>query len=202
MEPGAYALVVLAHPSASGRMGPRNRQVARALQDAGMATLLLDLLTDGEEGLDLDQRAAAVDVVGFQRRLEAVVDRLSEDARVRDLPLGLFAPGVAAPAALLVSLRRPAVRAVACRAGRLDRAGSALGLVEAPVLLIVGSDDDELLPINWAARRELACPVEMTVVQGASRVFDEPGALEAVGAAAAAFFARQLGRREPLPAVG
>ncbi len=145
----ALGLVLFAHGSGSSRASPRNRMVASVLQEAGLATLLFDLLTP-EEALD---RANVFDIELLAGRLLEALDRVVEEPDLRGLPVGLFGASTGAAAALVAAARSAAIRAVVSRGGRPDLAGAALAAVRAPTLLIVGGEDHPVLERNEAARR-------------------------------------------------
>jgi putative phosphoribosyl transferase len=184
-------VILFAHGSGSSRFSPRNRQVAASLQAAGMATLLLDLLTPGEERADAQSRCWRFDLPLLADRLTRAVDWLRQDAAaegegpgdlpLRDLPLGLFGASTGAAASLITAASRPAaVGAIVCRGGRPDLAPAALPRVRCPTLLIVGGADREVLALNQRAADTMTAPHHVAVVSGASHLFPEPGALEAV----------------------
>ena len=186
---GALGLVLFAHGSGSSRFSPRNTYVARALQDSGLATLLFDLLTEDEQ----EVRANVFDIALLAARLEQAIDWAGEDARTRALPLGLFGSSTGAAAALVAAAHRPDwVRAVVSRGGRPDLAGPALGAVRAPTLLVVGGADEQVLELNHEAMAMMTCETELEVVPGATHLFEEPGTLDAVVAAASGWFRRHL----------
>jgi putative phosphoribosyl transferase len=174
-------VVLFAHGSGSSRHSPRNRQVAAALQRAGYATLLMDLLTADEETLDQRTREHRFDIGLLAGRLTAAVDWLAGRSDTAALPLALFGASTGAAAALVTATERPdRVRLVISRGGRPDLAGPALGAVQAPVLLVVGGADEEVLRLNREAAAGIAAPVDLRVVPGATHLFAEPGALEDV----------------------
>ncbi|MGY1829501.1 dienelactone hydrolase family protein [Geodermatophilus sp. SYSU D01180] len=178
---GARGAVLFAHGSGSSRHSPRNRQVAAALQRAGWATLLLDLLTPAEEEVDDRTRALRFDVGLLAGRLTAALDRLDRAEATAGLPPALFGASTGAAAALLTAAERPGrVGAVVSRGGRPDLAGEALVRVRAPTLLVVGGADEQVLALNREAAARLGGPAELTVVPGATHLFPEPGALEQV----------------------
>lgn len=189
----AQGLVVFAHGSGSSRLSPRNREVAEALQRAGMATLLFDLLSAEEDRA----RSARFDIAVLTDRLAAVVEQVHEAPTLGRLPLGLFGASTGAAAALAVAALRPAqVRAVVSRAGRPDLAGAPLlARVRAPSLLICGGADTEVIALNKATQASMNCATELAIVPDATHLFEEPGALETVSRLAAAWFARWLGHR-------
>jgi putative phosphoribosyl transferase len=186
---GAHAVVVFVHGSGSSRFSPRNRAVAQALNKQRFATLLFDLLT-AEEEID---RANVFDIPLLAARLIDAMRWLDGDAKAGKLPLGLFGASTGAAAALVAAAQAgPRVRAVVSRGGRPDLAGEALGRVRAPTLLIVGGDDSVVIELNEQALAQLPGPKALEIVPGASHLFPEPGALEAVIAHAARWFARYL----------
>jgi pimeloyl-ACP methyl ester carboxylesterase len=187
----AGGVVVFSHGSGSGRHSPRNRLVAAELRKAGLATLLLDLLT-AEEEREQDLR---FDIPLLTERLGAALLFLRERPDTRALPAGLFGASTGAASALRVAAAMPeAVGAVVSRGGRPDLAGrAALGRVRAPTLLIVGGDDSGVIELNEQARDALtACERELVLVPGATHLFEEPGTLEEVARLAAGWFGRHL----------
>ena len=197
---GAAGVVLFAHGSGSSRHSPRNRQVAAALRQAGLATLLLDLLTAAEEELDRATAELRFDVGMLAERLVAAVDWLLAEAATAGLAVGAFGASTGAGAALVAAVERPqAVAAVVSRGGRPDLAGAALAQVRAPTLLIVGGRDRQVLDLNRAALAELPPSSRLEVVPDATHLFEEPGALDQVARLAAAWFTRHLVRgRRPL----
>ena len=189
-------LVAFAHGSGSGRHSPRNRRVAGALNDNGLATLLFDLLDPGEERLDRRTAELRFDIERLGRRLIAAVDWLTREPATAELAIGIFGASTGAAAALHAAGSRPeAVAAVVSRGGRPDLAGAALGSVRAPTLLIVGGEDDTVLELNRRAQAELRCEMVLEIVPGAGHLFEEPGALERVELLARTWFLRWLGAR-------
>lgn len=192
---GSRGVVLFAHGSGSGRHSPRNRAVARALNRAGLATLLIDLLTPDEEAVDLETRHLRFDIGLLAARLVGTIDWLGRQAATREFRIGLFGASTGAGAALVAAAERPeAVAAVVSRGGRPDLAGPALAAVQAPTLLIVGGRDEPVIGLNETARARLHAPTELAIVPGATHLFEEPGALERVSDLAAAWFLRYLGR--------
>ncbi|KWX05366.1 hypothetical protein TH66_02865 [Carbonactinospora thermoautotrophica] len=190
---GATGIVAFAHGSGSGRHSPRNQFVARELRDRGLATLLLDLLTEDEEARDAYSGAWRFNIPLLTARVVGTVDWLARDERTRALPVGLFGASTGAAAALGAAAQRPdRVRAVVSRGGRPDLAASALPDVRAPTLLIVGGDDTLVLGLNEDAAKQLTAPHELRVVPGAGHLFEEPGALELVARYAADWFTEHL----------
>jgi dienelactone hydrolase len=191
---GALGVVAFAHGSGSSRFSPRNVAVSKVLHDAGIGTLLFDLLTDEEA----DDRTKVFDIDLLARRLLAAVKWFSTWPDVGNLPVGFFGASTGAAAALVAAAQmRGAAAAVVSRGGRPDLAGSALGRVTAPTLLIVGGNDLQVLELNREAERQLRCEKRLEIVPGATHLFEEPGTLETVAGLAAAWFAKYL--REATP---
>jgi dienelactone hydrolase len=189
----AHGIVVFAHGSGSGRFSPRNRAVANVLVRAGLATLLMDLLTPQEEAVDLRTRHLRFDVGLLGQRVIATIDWLAADPTVGQLPIGCFGASTGAAAALIAAAQRPQrVGAVVSRGGRPDLAGEALRRVTAPTLLIVGGSDVEVLRLNQQALGMLAGEARLEIVPGATHLFEEPGALERVAVLARDWFLRHL----------
>ena len=185
----AIGCVIFAHGSGSGRHSSRNRQVAGALQARGMATLLFDLLTTEEEAVDAMTGHLRFDIPLLGGRLVDVTDWLLAQPTVRDLGVGYFGASTGAGAALMAAAERPeVVRAVVSRGGRPDLAGSALELVRAPTLLIVGALDTEVIALNEQAMNRLTCETRLEIVDGATHLFPEPGTLERVAILAGEWF--------------
>jgi putative phosphoribosyl transferase len=191
---GARGIVLFAHGSGSGRHSPRNRYVAGVLRDAGLATLLIDLLTAEEEAIDERTRHLRFDIGLLAGRLIGATDWLARQPETRDLAIGYFGASTGAGAALVAAAERPrVVRAVVSRGGRPDLAGAALERVRAPTLLIVGGDDTQVIALNRQALAQLgAAEKELVIVPGATHLFEEPGTLEEVARLAAAWFANHL----------
>lgn len=190
----ASGVVLFAHGSGSSRTSPRNRFVASALQQGGLATLLLDLLTKEEERVDDETRHHRFDIEMLAGRLVVAIDWLGRQPETHGLPVGLFGASTGAAAALLAATERVAeVGAVVSRGGRPDLAGPALAAVEAPTLLIVGAADDVVLSLNHAALARLKMKEKRLVtVARATHLFDEPGALERVAILARDWFTGHL----------
>ena len=192
----AAGIVLFAHGSGSSRHSPRNRFVARALQEAGLGTLLVDLLTAEEEAVDLQSRRHRFDIELLARRLTSVTDWLTSIAETQRLSVGYFGASTGAGAALVAAAQRPErVAAVVSRGGRPDLADAHLPGVAAPTLLIVGGNDGPVIPLNQGALARLHSLKEMVIVPGASHLFEEPGTLEEVARLAAGWFGRHLGKR-------
>ncbi|HEX7029350.1 MAG TPA: alpha/beta family hydrolase [Gammaproteobacteria bacterium] len=190
----ARGIVLFAHGSGSSRFSSRNRQVADGLNASGFATLLLDLLSAEEHETDQFTRQFRFDIPLLAGRLVHAVDHVRGDANLRDLPIGFFGASTGAAAALIAAAERPdAVRAVVSRGGRPDLAGDALDKVRAPVLLIVGGADADVINLNRKAATRLDVQHRTVIVPGASHLFEEPGKLEEVERLAADWFGRWLG---------
>lgn len=191
---GALGIVIFAHGSGSSRRSVRNRAVAQALRDAGLGTLLMDLLTESEEAIDIRTRALRFDIDLLAGRVAASADWASRQPPTAPLRIGLFGASTGAAAALIAAARRPdLVHAVVSRGGRPDLAGSTLHLVSAPTLLIVGGADDLVIDLNQQAYAEMRCERHLAIVPGATHLFEEPGTLEEVARLASEWFTRHLG---------
>ncbi len=189
MPPAPIGIVVFAHGSGSSRFSPRNRLVAAALHEAGLATLLFDLLLEAEAR----DRMNVFDIGLLAARLAQGIDLVSTRPDTAALPIGLFGASTGAAAALSAAASHPAVRAVVSRGGRPDLAAPhLLGRVAAPTLLIVGSEDREVLALNRDARLRMGCPTELAVIPGATHLFEETGTLEHAARLAATWFRRHL----------
>jgi putative phosphoribosyl transferase len=189
---GAVGVVVFAHGSGSSRHSPRNQAVARYLNEHGLGTLLLDLLTEGESA----DRRKVFDIELLAQRLLRARAWLGAQPRSQHLAVGYFGASTGAAAALVAAAREPAsVRAVVSRGGRPDLAGPALGQVTAPTLLIVGSHDPEVLELNRLAQTRLHCPNELAIVPGATHLFEEPGTLLDAADQARGWFSANFGQR-------
>lgn len=186
--------VVFAHGSGSSLNSPRNLQVAQTLHEDDLATLMFDMLSAEEVRRDAVDASLRFDIPMLADRLTATVDTALAWPTTKYLPVGLFGASTGAAAALICASQRPqSVGSVVSRGGRPDLAGdAALGAVTSPTLLLVGERDQEVLDLNDDARRRMNCPVELTVVPGATHLFEEPGALEDVSRHAAAWFSRTL----------
>lgn len=187
---GAHAIVVFAHGSGSSRLSLRNVAVADALNRQGMATLLFDLLTVEEEA----DRSNVFDIPLLANRLVDAVRWLDRESKVASLPLGLFGASTGAAAALVAAAELgQRVGAVVSRGGRPDLAGNALDRVHTPTLLIVGGADSGVIELNELAHSRLKGPKTLEIVPGASHLFPEPGAMEAVIGHAGRWFSQYLG---------
>lgn len=196
IPPGAAGVVVFAHGSGSSRHSPRNQSVARALCAAGTATLLFDLLTRDEEIQESRTRHLRFNIALLAGRLVDATRWLAGQPEAALRSVGYFGASTGGAAALMAAAELgPAIHAVVSRGGRPDLAGEALSRVESPTLLIVGERDDFVLELNKTAFAQLRCPKELNIVQGATHLFEEPGALEDVSRLAAAWFRRYLKTR-------
>jgi putative phosphoribosyl transferase len=192
----AAGIVLFAHGSGSGRYSPRNRAVAQALQQDGLGTLLIDLLTEEDEEIDLETRHLRFDIPMLAERLAGAIDWLGDHESTRNLPIGLFGASTGAGAALIAAVNRPdQVRSVVSRGGRPDLAEEALPRVTAPTLLIVGGLDEVVIGLNQLAYHQLKCEKRLEIIPGATHLFEEPGALEQVSTRARAWFMRGFGTR-------
>jgi putative phosphoribosyl transferase len=191
---GAQGVVLFAHGSGSSRHSPRNRFVAQALQKAGLATLLIDLLTREEEAVDARTAHLRFDMGLLAGRLVHATHWLQQEPDTRRLAVGYFGASTGAGAALVAAAELPdVVGAVVSRGGRPDLAGPALPRVQAPTLLIVGGDDVPVIGLNQQAMRQMVtADKQLVIVPGATHLFEEPGALEEVARLAANWFTRYL----------
>jgi dienelactone hydrolase len=185
-------VIVFAHGSGSGRFSPRNRAVADALVDAGLATLLMDLLTESEEREDIRTARLRFDIPLLAERVVEAIDWLPSAPALAELPVGCFGASTGAAAALIAAAERSEVAAVVSRGGRPDLAGDALPRAKAPTLLIVGGGDVEVIRLNQEAQALLGGESHLEIVPGATHLFEEPGALEQVALLARDWFLRHL----------
>jgi putative phosphoribosyl transferase len=190
----ATALVLFAHGSGSSRHSPRNQFVARTLNDAGLATLLFDLLTPEEEAIDLRTREHRFNIGLLAERLVQATKWAHQQEQTRDLRVGYFGSSTGGGAALVAAAEIPQdVGAVVSRGGRPDLAGDALPKVQTPTLLIVGGNDDIVIELNEQARDRMRCEVKLEIVPGATHLFEEPGTLEKVAQLASDWFVNHIG---------
>ena len=186
---GARGMVVFSHGSGSSRNSPRNQQVAARLNAAGFATLLFDLLTPDES----DDRARRFDIELLAKRLGATIPWIRTQPRLKDLPIGLFGASTGAAAAIVAATRgKDLIRAIVSRGGRPDLAADYLQQLRTPTLFIVGGNDEEVLELNREAIAKIGGPYSLSVVHGATHLFEEPGALDSVVDEAVAYFAEHL----------
>jgi len=199
LPPGALGLVLFVHGSGSGRHSARNRLVALKLQQAGIATLLFDLLTAQEEQIDLRTREHRFDVALLTGRLQYATTWAMALPEVQRLPIGYFSASTGSAAAIIAAARLGRrIAAVVSRGGRPDLAGPvALAAVTAPTLLIVGGADRDVVGLNEDSFAHLTCVKRMAIVEGATHLFEEKGALEAVAELAASWFGAHLAHFKP-----
>jgi pimeloyl-ACP methyl ester carboxylesterase len=190
----ATALVLFVHGSGSSRHSPRNQYVARTLNNAGLATLLFDLLTPEEELIDARTAEHRFNIALLAERLVYATKLATEQKQKRELRIGYFGSSTGGGAALVAAAKLPdTVGAVVSRGGRPDLAGEALAKVRAPTLLIVGGEDDVVIELNERARSQMRCEVKLEIVPGATHLFQEPGALEQVAQLASDWFVAHIG---------
>ena len=193
LPPDTQGLVLFAHGSGSSRRSSRNRYVARLLNEARLATLLIDLLTAQEEAVDIRTAHLRFNIGLLAERLIGATDWLQQNDDTRTLAVGYFGASTGAAAALVAAVERAKiVGAVVSRGGRPDLAGSALERVEAPTLLIVGGNDLQVIELNQMAFARLKCEKRLAIVPGATHLFEEPGALDEVAQLAAQWFQGHL----------
>jgi putative phosphoribosyl transferase len=191
----ARAVVIFAHGAGSSRLSPRNQYVAALLQQAGLATLLMDLMTEREERSDAITRALAFDIPFLAERVEAAIDWVSSNEATRNLRVGCFGASTGAAAALVAAAHKPdMVGAVVSRGGRPDLAMDILPQVRAPTLLIVGGWDTPVIEMNRQAMTRLQVESKLVIIPGATHLFEEPGKLDEVAEHAAAWFTQHLVR--------
>jgi putative phosphoribosyl transferase len=189
----AVGLVLFAHGSGSSRHSPRNQFVARTLNDARLATLLFDLLTQHEEAIDMRTGEQRFNIGLLAERLVHVTKWTKQQEQTRDLRIGYFGSSTGGAAALVAASEIPQdVGAIVSRGGRPDLAGDALPKVQMPTLLIVGGNDDIVIELNEQARDQMRCEVKLEIVPGATHLFEEPGALEKVAKLASEWFVKYL----------
>src|SRR5438128_8688592 len=192
----ATTLVLFAHGSGSSRHSPRNQFVARTLNNAGLATLLFDLLTQEEEAIDMRTREHRFNIALLAERLVHATKWAKQQEQTRDLRAGYFGSSTGGAAALVAAAELPQdVGAIVSRGGRPDLAGEALPKVQAPTLLIVGGNDDIVIELNEQARDRMSCEVKLEIVPGATHLFEESGALEKVAKLASDWFSLHLARK-------
>ena len=193
MPEDARAVVLFAHGSGSGRNSPRNRHVAGLLNEAKLATLLLDLLTADEEAIDARSGHLRFDIELLAHRLVGATDWVTQRPDTRHLAIGYFGASTGAAAALVAATQRAdVIGAIVSRGGRPDLAGAALPHVRAPTLLIVGGSDVHVIQLNRIALAELRCKKQLIIVPEATHLFEEPGALDEVARLACEWFQGHL----------
>ncbi|HEY4860864.1 MAG TPA: dienelactone hydrolase family protein [Xanthobacteraceae bacterium] len=197
---GSRGVILFAHGSGSGRHSPRNRRVAQLLNEARLATLLIDLLTSDEEAVDARTAHLRFNIELLTQRLIAATDWLARRADTGHLAIGYFGASTGAAAALVAATERSdLVGAVVSRGGRPDLAGPVLPLVQAPTLLIVGGNDIQVIELNRAALAALRCEKRLVIVPGATHLFEEPGALDQVAWLARDWYQGHLARTQHTP---
>ena len=195
---GACGVAIFAHGSGSSRLSPRNQSVADALQACGIGTLLFDLLTEAEEREDFYTGHLRFDISLLAERLVAATHWISEQAPTRHLPVGYFGASTGAAAALVAAAKLGHnINAIVSRGGRPDLAGEFLERVSAPTLLIVGGKDGVVIDLNEQAREKMRCPNSLSIIPGATHLFEEPGALESVARLASEFFLEHFHLHDP-----
>jgi putative phosphoribosyl transferase len=198
VPPGAHGVVLFAHGSGSSRHSPRNRYIAQVLQDAGLATLLIDLLSPAEEAREAAGAGLRLDINALAERLSTATTWLSRAPATRNLPVAFFGASTGAAAAMVASLylKRGEVQAIVARGGRPDLVSpELLARVSAPTLLVVGSRDTDVLALNGQAYAHLRCERRFQVIRGASHLFEEPGSLDQVAVQARDWLLRHITRR-------
>jgi dienelactone hydrolase len=186
-------IVIFAHGSGSGRFSPRNREVAKALNEKNLATLLFDLLTETEEDVDNVTAQYRFDIPLLAQRLVGVTDWVTENSNLKNLNIGYFGASTGAGAALIAAAERSKIiRAVVSRGGRPDLAGAYLLKVLAPTLFIIGSLDLQVIELNKQAQVQMKTLTELVLVTGATHLFEEPGTLDQVVKLACDWFLKYL----------
>lgn len=194
LPPDAQGIVLFAHGSGSSRFSQRNRFVAMELREAGLGTLLIDLLTGDEERVDTSTGHLRFNLNLLAGRLVSAIDWLTRNSATAGLAIGLFGASTGGGAALIAAADRPdKVRAVVSRGGRPDLALAALPHVQAPTLLIIGGEDATVIDMNRKAFDSLRCEKQMEIIPGAGHLFEEPGKLEEVARLASEWFGEHLG---------
>lgn len=193
IPPNPIGLVIFAHGSGSSRHSPRNQAVAASLREAGLGTLLFDLLTEAEESDEARGKSLRFNIGVLAERLIGATRWVLDQTDVQDVPIGYFGASTGAAAALSAAAEMGnTVGAVVSRGGRPDLAAEHLDSVNAPVLLIIGGEDHPVLPLNEEAYTRLRCEKALRIIPGASHLFAEPGALEKVAAMSAEWFSNHL----------
>ncbi len=194
----AQGLVIFVHGSGSSRFSSRNRHVAGLLNQVGLGTLLLDLLTREEQVIDERTMQLRFDIPLLAQRSTLAAQWAMKQAKLQHLPIGLFGASTGAAAALITAATlKGQIAAVVSRGGRPDLAGDALGQVEAPTLLIVGGEDHTVVDLNTRAARRMHCVRQLQIIPGATHLFEEPGALEQVGTIAGEWFIQHMPAQAP-----
>ena len=190
---GSVAAVIFAHGSGSSRHSPRNKYVAETLNEKGLSTLLIDLLTTEEEVIDNQTAELRFNIRTLADRLVAATDWVRQQPNLSTLRLGYFGASTGAAAALVAAAQRPdVIEAIVSRGGRPDLAGDYLAQVTAPTLLIVGERDTEVIELNRKALKAMRGPTELQIVPYATHLFEEPGTLDQVALRARWWFEEKL----------
>lgn len=189
---GAKGIVLFAHGSGSGRFSPRNQLVAEFLNKNGIATLLMDLLTDEEEAIDMETGHLRFDVEFLADRLIGATKWIKKNTKTKNLKIGYFGASTGAAAALIAAAKRNDVYAIVSRGGRPDLAMPFLSKVRAPTLLIVGSFDEPVIEMNREAMQKIKAVKKLEIIPGASHLFEEPRKLEEVARLAAKWLKKYL----------
>ena len=189
----AGGIVLFAHGSGSGRHSPRNNFVAGTLRDAGLGTFMMDLLTEEEERVDMRTREFRFDIDLLAKRLALATDWLNEQDEAGALETGYFGSSTGAAAAIIAAAGRDDIHAIVSRGGRVDLGGDALPRFSAPILMIVGGNDPQVLQMNRDAMERMNAPAELEIIEGAGHLFEGPGELERVSELAAQWFNEHLG---------
>jgi dienelactone hydrolase len=190
---GATGIVLFAHGSGSGRHSQRNNAVAQVLRDAGLATFMMDLLTEDEERVDMRTREFRFDIDLLANRLELATEWLNDHDEAGQLQTGYFGSSTGAAAAIKAAAGRDDIHAIVSRGGRVDLGEEALPEFTAPILMIVGGNDRQVLQMNRDAMQQMQAPTELEIVEGAGHLFEGPGELEQVADLAAEWFTKHLG---------
>ncbi|ESA36649.1 family transcriptional regulator [Leptolyngbya sp. Heron Island J] len=190
---GAQGIVLFAHGSGSSRLSPRNRYVAKVLNDAGLGTLLFDLLTSREESIDRHSLHLRFDIGLLASRLKGATDWIAQHAKTHRLNIGYFGASTGSAAALIAAAEKPdMISVIVSRGGRPDLAGTALTRVQTPTLLIVGGNDPMVIDLNQDAFAKISAEKHLEIVPGATHLFEESGALEQVAQLASQWFQKHL----------
>ncbi|MGD6933653.1 MAG: dienelactone hydrolase family protein [Candidatus Bathyarchaeia archaeon] len=193
IPPNATAVITFAHGSGSSRFSPRNQYVAKTFNDNGLATLLIDLLTDKEEEIDMSTAEYRFNINLLAERLMAATEWLKLDPSTRNMAFGYFGASTGAAAALIAAAKLGGdIKAVVSRGGRPDLAGDFLGQVRAPTLLLVGGDDTEVIELNRQAADLMQADKKLVIIPGATHLFEEPGKLDEVAEFSVDWFKRYL----------
>ncbi len=193
LPPKAKGVVLFAHGSGSGRFSPRNQYVAKVLNEAGIATLLVDLLTKKEEEVDVVTSEFRFDIDLLSKRLEMATEWLLKHSKTRNLCIGYYGASTGAAAALIAATRFPKdVKTVVSRGGRPDLAIGYLENVKVPVLFIVGGEDEVVIELNKESMEKMQAEKRLEIIPGATHLFEEPGKLEKVARISAEWFSVHL----------